>query len=181
MWAIQRFQIQRMSPVALLLLSPWLCHPSMFLVLLSSEVQNALKTSFVLPQGALRNLQCFLALLSCLPTVMTGDKASSSYSVSRKKKCFFISYIDMFICLAVHQWVWILKQPEIRTCILRTDLCSFETFLLKGSQERLHYLNVCFSKTGSKDTMKQTKQAPLFLLLFTSQSRSRGHNSLCFT
>lgn len=60
MWAIRSFPIQLMSPVALLLLSPGLCHPFMFLVLLSSGVQNALKTSFVTLLGAPRNRQCFL-------------------------------------------------------------------------------------------------------------------------
>lgn len=88
-------------------------------------------------------------------------------------------YIHQSSCAPIS--LWILKQPEIRTWTLRTDLCSFETFLLKESQARLHYSNVCFSKTGSKDTEKQIKQASLFLLPFTSQPGSRDHNSLCFT
>lgn len=71
--------------------------------------------------------------------------------MSLEKKCFF-SYIDIFIhqssCAPVS--LWILKQPEIRTWTLRIDLCSFETFLLKGSQARLHYLNVSFQQNWIK-------------------------------
>lgn len=95
MWPIQSFQIQLTSPVPLFLLSPWLCHPSMFLVLLSSRVQNVLKTSLVLLQGEPRNHQCFLALLSPLPTVMTGDKASSSYSVSSSSVTLIYSSVQL--------------------------------------------------------------------------------------
>lgn len=80
-WAFQSSQIQLLSPVAMILLSPCLCHPFVFSGFLSSGVQNALKTSVVTLPGTPRNHQYFLCFTVLVIHLVTVDRA---YSVSRK-------------------------------------------------------------------------------------------------
>lgn len=136
--------------MALFLLSPWFCHPFIFPVFFGSGVKNALKSSFVTLPGTPRIRQDFLCftLLVLVIQLLTGDRGSSFYSVSRKK--IFLHQPHWLVHLSYHASVslWIFKQLVTRLWSVRIDLCSFEIFILIGSQVRLHYLNVLSVKLG---------------------------------